>query len=89
MKRTYIVIYQLDSDGDENALIEYIKSYKTWARITDNSFAVTTIDIKAIQLRDDLLQFKGNNGRIFVVKSGVEAAWSNTRGKSEWFKKNM
>ena len=89
MKRTYIIIYEIGENGDENSIIEYIKSTKVWARITSNSFALAITDKKAVEIRDDLLKFKGKDGRIFVIKSGIEAAWSNARGSNDWFKNNL
>ncbi|MEL6717623.1 MAG: hypothetical protein AAFP82_02825 [Bacteroidota bacterium] len=88
MKKTYIVIHQLGENSDKSSLIEYLKSFPGWARITDNSWAVVS-EIKAKEIRDELLKYKGEDGRIFVIKSGVEAAWSNTRGKNQWFKNNL
>ena len=88
MKKTYIVIYQLGENSDRNSIIKYLKSFNGWARISDNSFAVSST-IKAKEIRDELLKYKGDDGRIFVIKSGVEAAWSNTRGRNQWFKDNL
>lgn len=88
MTKTYIVIYQLGKGSNLDKIVEYLKSFNGWARITDDSWAVSS-KLKATEIRDELLKFKGEDGRIFVVKSGVEAAWSNTRGKNQWFKDNL
>jgi hypothetical protein len=44
----------------------------------------------AVQLRDYLSQ-DNSGARIFVVRSGTEAAWINTYGdkNSEWLKKYL
>lgn len=88
MKKTYIIIYQLGENSDEEALKKYLGQFNGWAKITDNSRAIVS-ELKAKEIRDELLKFKGEGGRIFVIKSGVEAAWSNTRGKNQWFKDNL
>lgn len=88
MKKTYIVIYQLGQGSDESAIMEYLKSMNGWARITDNSWAVVT-ENKAVDIRDELNKFSGNEGRVFVIKSGVAAAWNNVRGRNQWFKDNL
>ena len=89
MDRTYIVIFQIANKSKENQIIEFLKTFNGWARITDNSFAVKTKDLKATDIREQLLKFKDENDRLFIVKSGVEAAWSNTRGRNQWFKDNL
>ena len=89
MKRTYIVTYQLGDNSNLNAIIKYLKEFDGWARINDFTWAVVTDKYKAKDIRDELLKHKGTNGRIFVIKSGVEAAWSNSRGKNQWFKNNL
>lgn len=88
MSKTYIIIYQLGPGNNIDKITEYLKSFNGWARITDNSWAITST-IKATEIRDELIKFKGEGGRIFVIKSGIESAWSNTRGKNQWFKDNL
>ena len=88
MKRTYVIIYQLGSDASEEDLFKYLKSFSAWAKITDNSWAVVS-DLKAKEIRDKLLLYNGKGGSVFVIKSGVEAAWRNTRARNLWFKKNL
>ncbi|MCT4214970.1 hypothetical protein HZP46_05730 [Elizabethkingia anophelis] len=89
MYRTYIIIFELDDNAHNKDLIDYLKSFSAWARITDNSFAIKVKDLKAKEIRNELLKYKGDSGRIFVIKSGVEAAWSNVRGRNQWFKDNL
>lgn len=89
MYRTYIVIFEISEKKNIASLIDYLKSFNAWARITDNSFAIKTNDLKAPEIRNKLLHYKGELDRIFVIKSGVEAAWSNIRGKNQWFKDNL
>jgi hypothetical protein len=88
MKRTYIITYQLGKNSNETAIIKYLKDSDGWARITDNTWAIVTTQ-KAKEIRDKILAHKGDGGRIFVIKSGKESAWSNTRGRNEWFKNNL
>lgn len=86
----YVIAYDLhdgDAEDYEN-LIAVIKSFGTWARITESTWAVVS-DLKATAVRDLLLAVMKDNDRLFVLKSGVEAAWHNTRCKNEWLKKNL
>jgi CRISPR/Cas system-associated endoribonuclease Cas2 len=86
---TYIVSYDLKKPGQNyEQLYEAIKSYDTWAHINESVWAVVTTNT-AVQVRDNLSQYIDNNDRIFVIKSGVEAAWRNSMCKSEWLKEHL
>lgn len=84
----YIISYDLQKHGDYESLYKAIKAYGTWARITDSTWAVVTEET-ATQVRDYLAQYLHSDDRLFVVKSGVAAAWRNVRCKNEWLKKNL
>lgn len=89
MYRTYIIILEIAQKTNKDKAIEYLKTFTGWARITENSFAVRSKDLKAKEIRNELLKFKEEADRLFIIKSGVEAAWSNTRAKNQWFKDNL
>ncbi len=86
----YVIAYDLrDGDPDDyETLIELIKEFGVWARITESTWAVVS-DLKATEIRDLLFAKMRSKDRLFVVKSGVEAAWRNTRCKNEWLKKHL
>ena len=88
MKICYIISYDLEEGQSYDKIIEYIKSFGTWSHITQSTWAVFT-DKKASELRNDLIEFIGNKGRVFVVRSGTEAAWKNTIGTNEWLQKYL
>ena len=86
---SYIITYDLLSPGQKyDELHEQIKSYGTWARVTESNWIVVT-DKSAVQIRDHLLSCIDSGDRLFVVKSGTEAAWHNTRCKNEWLRKHL
>lgn len=85
----YIITYDLRQPGrDYSPLYAKIKSYNGWAKVTESTWAVVT-DESAASIRDALLSIADSNDRIFVVKSGVEAAWVNSMCKNEWLKKHL
>ena len=84
----YIISYDLKKERDYQSLYDGIKSYGTWARITESTWAIVT-DESAVQVRDRLLSLVDSDDRLFVVKSGTEAAWRNVICKSEWLKRNL
>jgi len=85
---TYIISYDLRNNRNYDRLYEAIKSYGTWAKITESTWAVKT-DSSAVAVRDHLGSILDSDDRIFVIKSGVEAAWRNAIGKNSWLKENL
>ena len=84
----YIIVYSGTKSGSWLALKNTIKSYGTWAHITNSSWAVVT-DKKATEIRNGLLPHVPTGGRLIVVKSGIEAAWRNVICSNEWLKKHL
>lgn len=85
---TYIVSYDVQTGMGYEALYEAIKSYPNWAKITESTWAVVT-NRNAPDVRNHLMNFVGNSGRLIVIKSGVEAAWHNSICDNDWLKKNL
>ena len=85
---TYIITYDLRKVRDYSSLYNALKSYGTWAKITESSWAIVT-DQTAIQVRDFLLKFMDGDDRLFVVKYGGAAAWQNVIAKNEWFHQHL
>jgi len=79
---TYIISYDMAWGGDYDALHEAIQSYGAWARITDSTWAVLT-EYSAQMIRDHLSEYLPDGSRLFVVRSGDEAAWQYVNS-SEW-----
>ena len=84
----YIISYDLRNQKDYQSLYEVIKSYGTWAHISESIWAVSTSS-SAKQIRDHLSNVMDGDDRLFVVKSGVEAAWKNVICKDQWLKNNL
>jgi hypothetical protein len=87
MKNCYIISYDLIEGSNYEKLIETIKAYKIWAHLTQSTWAIVT-EVSASQIRDDLLSLIGD-GKIIVIKSGSESAWTNLLARSEWLKKYL
>jgi hypothetical protein len=88
MKKCYLISYDMAEDGDYEALYDAIKGYGNWARITESFWAVVT-EQSASQIRDALIEYLPDSSRLFVVKSGVQAAWRNVICKNAWLKKYL
>jgi len=84
-----VIEYDLRSPGrDYDALYEAIKSYGTWAHITESTWFIKT-DSTCIQIRDKLMEVIDSNDRLFVGELTGTAAWQNTICKSDFLKKNL
>jgi hypothetical protein len=88
--QTYLISYDLlDSETEDyDKIFEYIKSYGTWAHITESLWGVKT-EKNAVQIRDELQEIVKDGSAIFVIKSGVEAAWGNVICRNKWLKDNL
>ncbi len=86
--KCYIISYDLVNQKNYEELWKAIKKYHSWAKITESTWAVQT-ESSAKQIRDNLSQFLDQDDRIFVIKSGAEAAWKNCICKNEWLKNNL
>ncbi len=86
---SYIVSFELGTGANKEALIAALKSYGTWGRVTNETWVIVALSDNAASVRDKLTPFIGTGGRIFIVKSGFEAAWQNAACDSEWLKKYL
>ena len=86
--KCYIVNYEINSLERSGRVIEAIRNYGTWGRITENTWAIITTD-SAVSIRNNLRQFLINTDRLFVIKSGFEAAWTNSRCTNDWLRGNL
>lgn len=86
----YLITYDLKggSSSDYSELYKQIKSYGTWAKITESCWAVLS-DKKSSEVRDHIKGYLKSGDRLFVAQSSGIASWSNVICKSEWLKENL
>lgn len=86
----YIVAFEVAKPENKTKLKSALKSYGTYCPINDNCWAVVT-DQTAVQVRDSLMATIPTTDKIFVIKSGVQAAWRNAYGpnNSKWLKEKL
>ena len=87
---TYIVSFDIDDAVRKAAFKEKLKSYATYCPINNHCWAIVT-DKKAIEIRDFLKMALLATDRMFVIRSGTEAAWVNpfAEANTEWLKKYL
>lgn len=86
----YIVSFQVAQSTTLDKLRVLLKTYKAYCPINATCWAIKT-DQKAKDIRDYLKESLESGDRIFVVRSGTEAAWRGAISDkhSEWLKKNL
>lgn len=86
----YIVTFEVSDPSRKAQLKEKLKSYGVYCPIHDNCWAIVT-EQAAVQVRDFADTALNSNDRIFIIRSGSEAAWRNTYGEknSEWLKERL
>lgn len=89
---TYIITYDIVADQTSqavyNQLHDVIRSYGTWARITESCWVVLT-SRTAVEVRDSLLAVMRRNDRLMVIQAARNAAWNNVICDSNWLQRNV
>jgi hypothetical protein len=90
MKRCYIIVFDLKAPLlNKNSVIEGIHSAKTWAKISDNVYIISTV-LSAEQIRDALLKLLYQNDKIYVTLLGNTSAWYGLdQDVSDWIRKQQ
>ena len=84
----YIITYDLSKPGRNYAdLYKHIKSYSTWAKITESTWAVST-DNTAEQIRDNLKAALDSNDKLLVGPLGQSAWFGLSSEVTDWLKAN-
>lgn len=87
-RNCYVVTWELADAATRRRLVEELKSWGYFCPIHRNAWAVVT-GKSASTIRDELRVLIETNDRLFVIRSGTEAAWRNSYGEKNdaWLKK--
>jgi hypothetical protein len=88
---SYLITYDIREPSTPEVYDELhkaIKSYGTWAHITESCWAIVS-DKKATEVRDHLEGFLRSQDRILVLQSANVAAWRNVICRNEWLKEHL
>ncbi len=85
---TFIVAFEIPDASRRARFKQALKAYGAYCPINDNTWAIS-VDKTAVQVRDELMKSASGQDRIFVIRSGTAAAWSNSYGNknNDWLKK--
>lgn len=86
----YIVTFEVALPNQLNALYEKLKTFGNYCPVHKNCWAIVT-EKKAAEIRDYLTPVIAPADRLFVIRSGTEAAWRNSYGEKhdEWLKSKL
>lgn len=86
----FIVAFEVADATNMAKLKEKIKAYGTYCPINNNCWAIVA-NQTAAQVRDNLMMAIPATDKIFVIKSGVEAAWRNvySQKNTDWLKEKL
>ena len=87
---TYLVTFEINDFERKIKLKEQMKLFNGYCPIHDNAWAIIT-EKKSAEIREMLSINLITTDRIFIIRSGTEAAWLNAYGltNSEWLKKHL
>lgn len=87
---TYIVTFEVSATQLEGIKAKIKSSFSYYCPINISTIAVRT-EKTAKEVRELITPFFPAGSRIFVIRSGTEAAWLNSYGQtnSDWLKKYL
>ncbi len=87
---SFVISYDLSAPGRDYAdLYGRIKSYGTWAHITESTWFIVA-NRTSIEVRDNLKEALDTNDNLMVAKLTGEAAWRGlSDAQNDWIKKNL
>lgn len=87
----YIITIETSSESVREKVRTQLKTYGGYCPILKDSWAISNAATSSVQIRDSLTGLLDPNDRIFVIRSGTEAAWAKAYSKenSDWLMKNL
>ena len=88
--KCYIVTLEAADAAVRQKVREKLKTYGGYCPVHQYCWAIMS-DQGATQIRDSLAMLLSPEDRLFVLRSGTEAAWWNSYGEAhnKWLKQNL
>lgn len=86
----YIVSFEVKQEATRLKVRDILRGFRGYCPINKTCWAILTDD-KASNVRDAITEVLESGDRVFVIRSGTEAAWRNSYGEKNntWLKKNL
>lgn len=90
MKKILIITYDLSAPHQNyEGVLSEIKSYGTWAKISESSYLIKTLKTPE-KVRDVLLEYIDEDDKLFVGTVNAPAAWYGlSESISNWILKHL
>ena len=87
---TYIITFEIASKENLQKMENLLKTYSGFCPIHKYCWSIIS-EKKPTEIHNHLREALAPNDRLFVIRSGTEAAWSNAYSKKhdDWLKKNL
>ncbi|MDD9745515.1 MULTISPECIES: hypothetical protein [Marinovum] len=84
----YIVTYDLNNETKRPPLLEDIKSYSAWAKLSESSYAISTTE-STTDVYNALKKHIDSDDRIYIIT--LKKPWSGFGSKqvNEWLDNNL
>ena len=89
MAKSKIISYDLCASGRNYVdLINYIKSFPSWAHITESTWFISS-QKSCSDIRDEIKNIVDSNDKFFVAELTGVAAWYNVICDSDYLRNNL
>jgi len=87
----YMIIFQMEGAARNSEMIDIVKKYSVWARITNSSYCIKVSDKLTGEIRDEIISkiVLGNTERLMVVDI-TKSAWASyylPKEVADWLKR--
>lgn len=84
-----LIIFQTDDENTRNKLIERIKKFSYWARISDNAWCIKSRSKTTVDIRDSLKDLFTNNSERLICLNITDSGFASCyipREVTTWLK---
>jgi hypothetical protein len=85
---TYIVTYDLNNETRRPPIVQAIKAYKTWARLSESSYAIVT-DNSPSQVYAYLKQHLDGDDQLYVIALHKPYAGQGSQEVNTWLEQHL
>lgn len=85
---TYIVTYDLNNESQRPPIVQAIKAYKTWARLSESSYAIVT-EHSPSQVYDYLKKYLDNDDQLYVITLHKPYAGQGSQEVNNWLEQHL
>lgn len=85
---TYLVTYDLNNETKRPPIVKDIKSYSSWAKLSESSYAISTVQTPK-QVFDFLSKHLDSNDSLYVIKLTNPYFGQGPTDVNDWLANNL